>query len=106
MSISKTEVIKSLIWKWLERCSVQVVTFIVTIILARILVPEDYGLIALVLVFVNLSNVIVDGGLNMALVQKKEADNVDFSTIFYTNLLLAMFLYVLLFLSSGFIAQF
>ena len=92
MSISKTEVIKSLIWKWLERCSVQVVTFIVTIILARILVPEDYGLIALVLVFVNLSNVIVDGGLNMALVQKKEADNVDFSTIFYTNLLLAMFL--------------
>lgn len=106
MSVSRSTVIKSLIWKLLERCSVQVVTFIVTIVLARILVPEDYGLIALVLVFVNISNVIVDGGLNMALVQKKDADNVDFSTIFFTSLLLATFLYILLFVFAGPISGF
>lgn len=106
MSVSRSVVIKSLIWKLLERCSVQVVTFIVTIVLARILVPEDYGLIALVLVFVNISNVIVDGGLNMALVQKKDADNVDFSTIFFTSLLFATFLYILLFVFAGSIAEF
>lgn len=106
MSVSRTTVIKSLIWKLLERGSVQVVTFVVTIVLARILLPEDYGLIALVLVFVNVSNVIVDGGLNMALVQKKDADNVDFSTIFYTSLLLATILYLLLYIFSGSIAGF
>ena len=53
MSVSRLTVIKSLIWKFLERGSVQVVTFVVTIVLARILLPEDYGLIALVLVFVS-----------------------------------------------------
>lgn len=106
MSVSRSTVIKSLIWKLLERCSVQVVSFVVTIVLARILVPEDYGLIALVLVFVNISNVIVDGGLNMALVQKKDADNVDFSTIFYTSFILASILYALLFSLSGAIAFF
>lgn len=106
MSVSRSTVIKSLIWKLLERCSVQLVTFIVTIVLARILVPEDYGLIALVLVFVNISNVIVDGGLNMALVQKKDADNIDFSTIFFTSLLFATFLYILLFTFAGTIASF
>ena len=106
MSFSRSTVIKSLIWKLLERGSVQVVTFVVTIVLARILVPEDYGLIALVLVFINISNVIVDGGLNMALVQKKDADNVDFSTIFYTSLLLATILYLVLYFFSGAIAEF
>lgn len=106
MSVSRSTVIKSLVWKLLERCSVQVVTFVVTIVLARILLPEDYGLIALVLVFVNVSNVIVDGGLNMALVQKKDADNVDFSTIFYTSILLATLLYATLFAFAGPIANF
>lgn len=106
MSVSRSTVIKSLIWKLLERGSVQVVSFVVTIVLARILLPEDYGLIALVLVFVNVSNVIVDGGLNMALVQKKDADNVDFSTIFYTSLFLATLLYLLLYIFSGSIASF
>lgn len=106
MSVSRSSVIKSLIWKFLERGSVQVVTFVVTIVLARILLPEDYGLIALVLVFVNVSNVIVDGGLNMALIQKKDADNIDFSTIFYTSILLASFLYILLFVFAGAIADF
>ena len=106
MKVNRTTVLRSVAWKFLERCSVQFVTFIVQIYLARILCPEDYGLVALVLVFVNLSNIIVDGGLNMALVQKKDADNIDFSTIFYSSIILSLFLYFILFMSSGMIANF
>lgn len=106
MNVTRSTVIKSLAWKFLERGSVQLISFIVQILLARILCPEDYGLIALVLVFVNLSNVIVEGGLNMALIQKKNADNLDFSTIFFSSLALSALLYALLFFGSGLIADF
>ena len=106
MSFSRSSVFYSIIWKFLERCSVQFVSFIVSIVLARILCPEEFGLVALVLVFVNISNVIVEGGLNTALIQKKDADKLDFSTIFYTSIILAFVLYVLLFFSAQFIAAF
>lgn len=106
MSVNRTSVISSLIWKFLERCSVQFVSFVVTIVLARILYPEDYGIIALVTVFVSLANVIVEGGLNSALIQKKNADNVDFSTIFYTSLAMAALLYTVLYCGATQIASF
>ena len=106
MSISRKSVIASLLWKFLERCSVQVVSFVVTIVLARILCPEDYGLIALVMVFINISSVLVEGGLNTALIQKKNASQIDFSTIFYTSLSMALFLYLVLYWGAPFIAKF
>lgn len=103
---TKHTILQSLFWKFFERCSVQVVSFIVTIILARLLTPQEYGAIALVLVFISTANVIVEGGLNTALIQKKKADQLDFSTIFYASLAIATILYIILFLLSPEIAKF
>ena len=68
MSTNKNTVIKSFLWKFLERCSVQVVTFIVTIVLARLLMPEEYGIVALITIFIALAEVIADDGFNTALI--------------------------------------
>ncbi len=106
MAISSSKVLKSFIWKFLEKCSVQSTTFIVTIILARILTPNEFGIIAIIIIFINLANVIVEGGLTAALVQKRNADNIDFSTIFISSLLLSVILYFVLYLSSPIIAKF
>src|SRR5574344_1560942 len=104
--VTRGKAIKSLIWKFLERCSTQGVSFVVTIILARLLSPTEYGTIALVTVFVVLGNVVVEGGFSAALVQKKDADNLDFSTLFYTSLLISVILYMALFCVAPFIANF
>ena len=83
MDINRTLIIKSLVWKYFERLGTQFMSFAVTIVLARLLLPEQYGVIALMMIFINVFNVIIEGGLNTALVQKKNADDIDFSTIFY-----------------------
>lgn len=77
MSFSRGQVVKSFFWKLLERSGAQIITFIVSIILARLLEPSEYGIIAIITIFINLANVIIDGGLNTALIQKKNADDVD-----------------------------
>lgn len=105
-TLKKQTVIHSLLWKFFERCSVQIVSFVVTIVLARLLNPQEYGAIALVLVFVNVAGVIVEGGLNTALIQKKNSDQLDFSTIFYTSIVISVLLYILLFFGSPWIAKF
>ena len=76
-------VISNLIWRFAERCGAQLVTFIVSVVLARILAPEDYGQIALITVFTTIMQVFVDSGLGTALIQKKDADNLDFSSILW-----------------------
>ena len=106
MAINSKTVINSMIWKLLERVSSQLVSFIISIVLARILMPDDYGIVAIVLVFINLANVIVDGGLNTALIQKKNADQTDFSTIFWFCLFVASCLYFILFISAPIVARF
>lgn len=106
MSVTRQKVFSNMIWRFLERTGAQLVQFIVAIVLARILSPEDYGTIALVTVFITILNVFVDSGLGTALVQKKDADNIDFSTVFYTNLIFCLVLYVILFIMSSFIARF
>ena len=102
----KSSVISSLIWKFLERIGTQGVQFVVAIILARLLSPADFGLIALVTVFVAIAHVFVQSGLNTALIQKKNADNLDFSTVFYSCLALAVVLYMGLFFVTPVIAKF
>lgn len=106
MPSSRSTIIWSMIWKLLERSSVQIVSFIVTVILARLLLPEDYGVIALITIFIALSDVIIDGGFNMALIQKKDADSVDFSTVFYVSLVLSGIVYLILYFSAPSIADF
>lgn len=106
MAYSSEKIIGSTIWKLLERTSSQIIALVVTIVLARILVPEEYGIIAILMVFINLANVIVDGGLNTALIQKKASDSTDFSTIFVFSIILAGILYFALYVSAPSIARF
>lgn len=102
----KAKTLSGVIWKFGERVSAQAVNFIVSIILARLLLPEDYGLIALVTVFITICNKIVVSGFATSLIQKKEADNLDFSTVFYFSLVVAAVLYTGLFFAAPFIAEF
>lgn len=99
-------VISNLIWRFAERCGAQLVTFIVSVVLARILAPEDYGQIALITVFTTIMQVFVDSGLGTALIQKKDADDLDFSSVFYFNFALCLILYAVMFVAAPFIAGF
>lgn len=96
----------NLIWRLLERFGAQGVTLIVTIILARILDRELYGVVALITVFTTILQVFVDSGFGTALIRKKDADDLDFSTIFYFNVFSCLVLYATLFLCSPLIATF
>ena len=84
--------LSNLIWKFAERISSQLVSFVVSIILARILSPSDYGCVAMVMIFVTLANVLVEGGFSSALIQKKDADKLDFSTVFYFSIAFSIIL--------------
>lgn len=108
MSETNIEVktITSLLWRFAERCGAQGVSFIVSIVLARVLLPEDYGTIALVTVFIAILQVFVDSGLGNALIQKKNADELDFSTVFYFNMFTCTILYLLMFFMAPYIAAF
>ena len=106
MELNRSVVLSSLFWKFFERSSTQIVSFLITILLARLLLPEEYGVIALITIFINVCNVIIDGGLNTALIQKKNVDNIDFSTIFYFSIIISVFLYAILFISAPYISNF
>ena len=98
--------ITNLLWRFAERCGAQAVSFLVSIILARLLAPEAYGTIALAMVFINILQVFVDSGMGTALIQKKDADDLDFSSVFYFNIAACLVLYAGLFLAAPSIAQF
>ena len=95
-----------LIWSFGERILAQLVSTIVGIILARILAPEDYGIISIVMIFINLCDVFVASGFGAAVVQKKDAELVDFNTSFILGFLLSIALYIVLFISAPHIALF
>lgn len=103
---SKGTVISNLIWRFAERCGAQGVAFVVSLVLARLLSPEDYGTIALVTVFITILQVFVDSGLGNALIQKKDADDVDFSSVFYFNVLVCAILYLGIFFAAPMLALF
>jgi len=104
--VNKSKVLSAILWKLLERSGSQGIQFIVQIILARLLLPEEYGIIAIVMVFVLLANVFVQNGFNTALIQKKDVDMVDFSSVFYVSLLVSGVLYGTLFVTAPFISGF
>lgn len=98
--------LSNLSWKFAERIASQAVSFVVSIVLARILAPSDYGAIAMVMIFVTLANVIVEGGFSSALIQKKDADKLDFSTVFYFSLVFSIVLYAILYIAAPSISRF
>lgn len=102
----RNSVLLNFIWRFAERCGAQLVTFVVSIVLARILAPEDYGQIALITVFTTIMQVFVDSGLGLALIQKKDADELDFSSVFYFNFVVCLVLYSIMFIAAPYIAAF
>lgn len=106
MSTIKSEVASGLVWKFGERILSQGVSFVLSLVLARLLMPEEYGTVALVMVFINLANVFITSGLGDSLIQKKDADEKDFSTMFYCSMAMSIVLYIIMFISAPLIANF
>lgn len=97
---------KGLILKSIENISMQVISFILQLILARLLLPEDFGIIAILNTFINLANTFVNNGLTSALLQKKEIKQVDISTVFYIDFVMSLLMYAIIYILSPFIASF
>ncbi len=106
MEITKQKVATNLFWRFLERCGSQGISFIVSIILARLLEPEAFGILTIVVVVSNILQVFVDSGMSSALVQKKKADDTDFSTVFYFNIVFSVILYLLIYFAAPLVAKF
>ena len=102
----KSKVARGAVWTLLEKLSTQIVSFVVGTILARLLTPNDYGTVALTVIFFAVAGVLVDGGFGNALIQKKDADDLDFNSVFYLNLALSCVAYIALFFAAPWIANF
>ncbi len=100
----KHKAISSAAWKFGERIIAKLVTLVVSIILARILVPEDYSVVAIITIFFSFANIIISGGLNTALIQKKNTDIIDYSSVLNLSLILSVLVYLLLFVTSPILA--
>lgn len=105
MDNSRQNVISNLIWRFMERCGSQVISFVVSVVLARLLAPELYGSIALVTVITSVLQVFVDSGMANALIQKKDTDDLDYSSVFYFNLVFCLLLYIGLFFTAPLISR-
>lgn len=101
----KQRTVAGVFWKILENGGTTAITFIVTVLLARLLTPESYGVLSITIIFVTITGVFVQKGFNMALVQKTDADELDFSSVFFFQLLLAALLYVVLWFCSPILAR-
>ena len=92
------QVVSGLVWRFGERIAAQIVSLVVSIILARLLAPSDYGAVTLVMIFITFADVFVTNGLGSALIQKEAPDDLDFSSVFYVNLVLSIGLYIIIFI--------
>ena len=93
-------------WGLLDNLANSGVTFLVGLILARMLSPIEFGILGIITIFINLSIVIIDGGFATALIRKPNADNNDYNTVFYANIIVSISLIILLYFTSGSIAAF
>ena len=102
----RQKTISNFIWKLMERILAQLVSTVVSIVLARILMPEDYGVVAVVLILINICNVFVSQGFASSLIQKKDADELDFSSMFYASLVVSSGIYLVIFFAAPMISRF
>lgn len=100
------QTMSGMIWKFLEKAGSQIMQMIIQIVLARLLLPKDYGLVGLLTIFIIISDVFILQGLTTALIQKKDADETDFSSVFYANIVISVLLYIILFFTAPLIAAF
>ena len=106
MKITKKSIVSNLFWKFSERTGIQIVSFAVTVVLARLLPPSDFGLVAMVVVFVMLANSLIVNGFGYALIQKNDVDNLDYSSVFYAGILMSIIFYGAIYFFAPIIADF
>ena len=106
MSSLKDKTVKGVIWSSIDRFSAQGIQFVFSILIARLLVPEDYGVIAMLNIFLAVSQTFIDSGFSTALIRKVDRTETDFSTVFYFNIAVAVIFYIVLFFSAPTIANF
>ncbi|MBR0474630.1 MAG: oligosaccharide flippase family protein, partial [Erysipelotrichaceae bacterium] len=100
------KVVTGISWQFAERIMASAVTFIVSVILSRILDPGDYGVIAILMVFIAIADVFITASFNTSLIQKKDTDEVDYSSVFWFCLVFSIFIYFILFITAPFISDF
>ena len=103
---SRKNVLSNLVWRFLERSGSQVIQFVVSIVLAQLLTPEDYGIIGLITVFISIAQVFINTGFSQSLIQKKDADDLDFSSVFYSGIIFSLIIYGILYFTAPVIAKF
>ena len=102
----RNKTVRGVGWSFADNILNQGITFLVGIVLARLLTPQEYGLIGIITIFISVFNSIVDSGFSSALIRKKDAGDVDFNTVFLSNLGFSLILFGVLFLSAPAIASF
>ena len=102
----KERAIGGAIWKFAEKLGMQMMQIVIQIVLARILLPEDYGIIGLLSIFINISDVFILQGFTTALIQKKDADELDYSSVFFANLTMSAVIYIIFYAISPAVAKF
>lgn len=102
----KQVAVKSTFWAGVEQYITQGVNFLSSIVMARLLLPEDYGILAMLFIFIDLSAMITDMGFTTSLIRKQDCSKADFSTVFYTNIVISIVIYIVFYLCSPIIADF
>lgn len=102
----KKQAVSGVLWSFGQQFSVQIINFVVQIILARLLMPEMFGLIAMLTVFISIGQSLMDAGMTSSLIRSKNPDQLDYSTVFLTNLMISVSVYLITYLSAPYIAQF
>ena len=102
----RSQLLHGVAWNFIEKVLMRGASFVIGIILARLLSPSDFGLIGMLAIFVAISNVFIEGGLAKALIQRKDCQDIDFSTAFVANVSMSLVIYVVLFLTAPLIADF
>ena len=102
----KQKTVNALKWSTIDRFGQQAVQMIIGVILARLLSPSDYGLLGLIMIFSGLSFVLVESGFGQSLIRKKDANETDYNSVFYFNIFVSIFLYIILFFSIPYISNY
>ena len=102
----KSKSIKGVAWTFVESASLKIIQFVLGVIMARLLMPEDYGIIAIIFVFITISQIFIDGGFATALIQDKDKTERDYSTIYTFNIILSVICYLVLYISAPYISDF
>lgn len=106
MSSLKKQAASGVLWTFAQQFSVQIINFVVQVFLARLLLPEDFGMIAMIMVFISIGQTLMDSGMTSSVIRMKRPDQLDYSTVFVTNFIMSVIIYVFIFLGAPLISFF